>query len=263
MYANLCKTHRECYTLNLMVDMAIPALEIDNLRKTYNGKPAVDGVSLAIKPGEFFGFLGPNGAGKTTTINCITGVGRFSEGTIKVFGIDVNKEYRQARRKVGIAPQEFNVDFFGKVRNILDFMGGYYGMRKPERERRVAELLVRFNLTEHQDKKFNELSGGLKRRLMLARAMVHDPDLLILDEPTAGVDVELRHELWKYLQELNAAGKTILLTSHYLEEVEMLCSRIAIINRGKIAALGDKEEFIKKGDRLEKTYLAITRGESW
>src|SRR3989338_7550473 len=237
------------------------ALEIQDLRKSYAVKIAVDGVSLAIKPGEFFGFLGPNGAGKTTTINCITGVGRFSEGTIKVFGIDVNKEYRQARRKVGIAPQEFNVDFFGKVRNILDFMGGYYWMRKPERERRVAELLVRFNLTEHADKSFNQLSGGLKRRLMLARAMVHDPDLLILDEPTAGVDVELRHELWRHLRELNARGKTILLTSHYLEEVEMLCNRIAIINKGKIAAIGDKSEFTEGGKKLEERYLAITRGE--
>jgi ABC-2 type transport system ATP-binding protein len=239
------------------------ALEIQNLRKSYNGKVAVDGVTLTIKPGEFFGFLGPNGAGKTTTINCITGVGRVTEGTIKVFGIDVVKEYRAARRKVGIAPQEFNVDFFGKVRNILDFMGGYYGMRKAEREKRVEELLTQFNLKEHQNKQFNELSGGLKRRLMLARALVNDPELLILDEPTAGVDVELRHELWKHLKELNARGKTILLTSHYLEEVEMLATRIAIINRGKIAAEGDKAEFIKKGDRLENTYLAITRGEAW
>src|SRR3989344_7619083 len=142
MYANLCKTHRECYTLNLMVDMAIPALEIDNLRKPYNGKPAVDGVSLAIKPGEFFGFLGPNGAGKTTTINCITGVGRFSEGTIKVFGIDVNKEYREARRKVGISPQEFNVDFFGKTRDILNFMAGHYGIPRAVLQEKVEKLLT-------------------------------------------------------------------------------------------------------------------------
>jgi len=237
------------------------ALEIQDLRKSYDGKIAVDGVSLAIKPGEFFGFLGPNGAGKTTTINCITGVGRFTEGTIKVFGIDVNKEYRQARTKVGISPQEFNVDFFGKVRRILDFNGGYYGMRKAEREARVSELLKQFGLEEHADKSFNQLSGGLKRRLMLARAMVHDPDLLILDEPTAGVDVELRHELWRHLRELNARGKTILLTSHYLEEVEMLCNRIAIINKGKIAAIGDKSEFTEGGKKLEERYLAITRGE--
>jgi len=237
------------------------ALQIDNLRKSYDGKLAVDDVSLTIERGEFFGFLGPNGAGKTTTINCVTGIGRFSEGTIKVFGIDVNKDYRLARTKVGISPQEYNVDFFGKVRNIIDFMGGYYGMRKPEREKRVEELLKQFNLKEHENKKFNELSGGLKRRLMLARAMVHDPDLLILDEPTAGVDVELRHELWKHLQALNAKGKTILLTSHYLEEVEMLCSRIAIINKGKIAAIGAKEEFIKGGKKLEHAYLEITKGE--
>ncbi len=239
------------------------ALEIKDLRKIYNGKPAVDGVSLTIEPGEFFGFLGPNGAGKTTTINCIVGIGRFTEGKIKVFGVDVKENYREARRKIGISPQEFNVEIFSTAREIVDYMGGYYGMPKELRRKRVDELMKQFNLEEHADKQFTNLSGGLKRRVLLARAMVHDPDLLILDEPTAGVDVELRHELWEHLKKLNAKGKTILLTSHYLEEVEHLCSRIAIINRGKIAAVGDKAEFIKKGDRLETTYLAITRGEVW
>jgi len=237
------------------------ALEIKNLQKLYGNKLAVDDVSLTIKPGEFFGFLGPNGAGKTTVINCVTGVGRITDGTITVFGIDVQADYRAARRRVGISPQEFNVDFFGKVRNVLDFTAGYYGMRKGERRVRVAELLKQFGLEEHADKSFNQLSGGLKRRLMLARALVHDPDLLILDEPTAGVDVELRHELWRHLRELNAKGKTVLLTSHYLEEVEMLCNRIAIINKGKIAAIGDKSEFTQGGRKLEEKYLAITQGE--
>jgi len=239
------------------------ALEISHLRKGYGGKMAVNDVSFTIKAGEFFGFLGPNGAGKTTTINCITGVGHFTEGTIKVFGIDVNADYRAARRKVGVSPQEFNVDIFSKTAQIIDFMGGYYGMHKQLRQERVRALLKQFNLEEHANKQFMLLSGGLKRRVMLARAMVHDPELLILDEPTAGVDVELRHELWRHLQELNAKGKTILLTSHYLEEVEMLCKKIAIINKGKIAAIGDKEEFIKDGKKLEHAYLSITKGESF
>ena len=141
-------------------------------------------------------------------------------------------------------------------------MAGYYGMRKPEREKRIAELLKQFDLEKHKDKQFKELSGGMKRRVMLARAMVNDPELLILDEPTAGVDVELRHELWKHLRELNARGKTILLTSHYLEEVELLCGRIGIINKGKLVAEGTKDEFIKDGT-LEEKYLSITQGEGW
>lgn len=238
------------------------ALEIKNLKKIYDtGTVAVDGVSLDVAKGEFFGFLGPNGAGKTTTINCITGVARITEGTIKVSGTDVVSEYRKARTKVGISPQEFNIDIFGKVWKLLDYIGGYYGMRKPEREKRVAELLKQFEMEEYRDTAFQHLSGGYKRRVMLARALVHDPDLLILDEPTAGVDVELRHDLWRYLQDLNKAGKTIILTSHYLEEVQRLCNRIGIINKGKIVALGEKGEFTKDGKSLEDRYLEIARQE--
>lgn len=238
------------------------ALEIKNLKKSYNGKTAVDGVSFSIEKGEFYGFLGPNGAGKTTTIKAITGMATLDSGNITVFGIDVVSDYRNARTKVGLAPQEFNVDIFCPTWKILDYMAGYYGMRKPEREKRIAELLKQFDLEKHKDKQFKELSGGMKRRVMLARAMVHDPELLILDEPTAGVDVELRHELWKHLRELNARGKTILLTSHYLEEVEMLCNRIGIINKGRLVAEGTKDEFIKDGT-LEEKYLSITQGEGW
>lgn len=238
------------------------ALEIKNLKKAYKGKLAVDGVSFSIEKGEFYGFLGPNGAGKTTTIKAITGMATLDGGTITVFGIDVVSDYRNARKKVGLAPQEFNVDIFCPAWKILDYMAGYYGMRKPEREKRIAELLKQFDLEKHKDKQFKELSGGMKRRVMLARAMVNDPELLILDEPTAGVDVELRHELWKHLRELNARGKTILLTSHYLEEVELLCGRIGIINKGKLVAEGTKDEFIKDGT-LEEKYLSITQGEGW
>ena len=236
------------------------AIKIENLVKKYDtGTVAVDGISLSIEKGEFFGFLGPNGAGKTTTIHCITGVARITSGTISVFGIDVVKDYRRARTKVGIAPQEFNIDIFGKVGKLLDYIGGYYGMRKPEREKRIAELLEQFNLTQYKDTAFQHLSGGFKRRVILARALVHDPEILILDEPTAGVDVELRHELWRDLKKMNKEGKTIILTSHYLEEVELLCNRIAIINKGKIVEDGSKEYFTRDGKSLEDHYLEITR----
>lgn len=241
--------------------MTEKALEINGLIKRYGANEAVKGISFDINKGEFFGFLGPNGAGKTTTIKCITGIATYQEGTIKTFGIDVTKEYREARKKIGLAPQEFNIDIFAKTRDILWYVAGYYGIPKTERDGRVDEVLKAVELTDHADKTFQALSGGLKRRVILARAMVHDPDLLILDEPTAGVDVEMRHDLWRYLQNMNARGKTILLTSHYLEEVEMLCNRIAIIHRGEIAAIGDKSEFIEGGKKLEQKYLEVTKGE--
>lgn len=234
-------------------------LEVKNLTKRYGDTVAVNDLSLSVKKGEFFGFLGKNGAGKSTTIHTITGIARFNEGTITVSGVDVVKDYRLARTKVGLSPQEFNVDVFMSPRQILYFMGGYYGMPRQERKHRIDELIEQFNLNIHADKEFRTLSGGYKRRVMLARALVHDPDLLILDEPTAGVDVELRHELWKYLEELNKRGKTILLTSHYLEEVELLCSRIGIINAGKLVALGDKKEFTDGGRKLEQAYLELTK----
>ena len=234
------------------------ALEIKNFSKSYGSTVAVNDISFTIEPGEFFGFLGPNGAGKTTTISCITGIGRFSQGKISVFGHDVNKDYRRARARIGLSPQEFNIDFFASVKKILWYVGGFYGMTADKRRQRITELLNQFELTPHADKPFRALSGGLKRRLMIARAMIHDPELLILDEPTAGLDVELRHDLWKYLQMINRAGKTILLTSHYLEEVELLCNRIGIIHQGKIIALGDKSEFTKNG-KLEDLYLSLTK----
>ena len=235
------------------------ALSIKNLVKKYNDNYAVNNISFEIKEGEFFGFLGPNGAGKTTTINSIVGISSFDSGEIKVFGKDVVADYREARKLIGISSQDYNVDIFAPVAKILWYVGGYYGMNREARKKRMAELLGLFELAPHKDKQFRMLSGGLKRRLMLARAMMHDPKLLILDEPTAGVDVELRHELWDYLRRINKQGKTILLTSHYLEEVELLCGRIAIINQGKIVAIGDKADFVGGGDKLEKKYLEITK----
>lgn len=238
------------------------ALEVNNFTKTY-GKGekenvAVRDISFSVEEGEFFGLLGPNGAGKSTTIHAMTGIARVDQGELKVLGTDVVEDYRVARKKVGLAGQEFNIDIFEKVRDLLLFVAGYYGMSKDERKERVEKLLKQFNLVEHAEKKFQELSGGLKRRVMIARALVHDPPLLVLDEPTAGVDVELRHELWQYLRELNKAGKTVILTSHYLEEVELLCERIAIMSRGEIAAIGSKEEFTEGGKKLEEKYFELT-----
>lgn len=234
-------------------------LVITDLVKRYDKKTAVDSISLHIPRGSFYGLLGPNGAGKSTTIHCITGIAQPTSGSITIDGVDVVTEYKLARTKVGLSPQEFNIDIFATPEQLIDFMGGYYGIKKAERAERIEELLTRFDLLEHRQVKFQKLSGGLKRRVMLARALVHTPDLIILDEPTAGVDVEQRYELWKYLKELNAKGKTIILTSHYLEEIQALCNEIAIINNGKIVAEGSKEEFMKDGKSVEQTYLEITK----
>jgi ABC-2 type transport system ATP-binding protein len=235
-------------------------LFIRNLRKVYSrGNVAVDELSLTIAEGDFFGFLGPNGAGKSTTIHCVTGIATPTSGSIEIFGVDVVKDYREARRLVGLCTQEFNVDPFATPRQIVDWMGGYFGMGRQERKRRTDYLMERFELTAHVKKAFRELSGGLKRRVVLARALINDPRLLILDEPTAGVDVELRRVLWSYLQEINAGGNTILLTSHYLEEVERLCRNIAIVNGGRIVRQGTKDAIIGSNPGgLEDAYLAAT-----
>jgi ABC-2 type transport system ATP-binding protein len=238
-------------------------LEIQDLVKEYGSgttkKTAVDHISLSVPKGSFFGLLGPNGAGKSTLIHCVTGISQPTSGTIRIDGVDVVKEYKLARTKVGLSPQEFNVDIFSTPAQLMEYMGGYYGIPKTERMQRIEELIKRFDLEEHRNKKFQQLSGGLKRRAMLGRALVHTPDLLILDEPTAGVDVEQRRDLWAYLQELNASGKTIILTSHYLEEVQYLCKDIAIINNGRIVAEGTKDSFLLGGRTLEDSYLEITR----
>ena len=236
-----------------------PMVVIDNLVKKYGEKTAVNGISLTIERGAFFGLLGPNGAGKSTTIHCMTGIAQPTAGTITIDGLDVVKDYKEARKKVGISAQEFNLDFFAPVEKLIDFMGGYYGIPYAVRKPRTEELIERFELQEHRKMKFQKLSGGLKRRAVLARALIHTPELLILDEPTAGIDVEQRHALWEYLKEMNERGKTIILTSHYLEEIQHLCSEIAIINHGRFVKEGTKEEFLKDGKSVEETYLEITR----
>jgi len=240
-----------------------PILEVKNLVKVYGSgkdeKLAVDNISLNVSRGSFFGLLGPNGAGKSTLIHSVTGVTQPTSGQIFIDGTDVVKDYKVARTKVGLSPQEFNVNIFNTPEQIMDYMGGYYGIPKAVRKERIDSLVERFDLQKHRDVLFQKLSGGLKRRALLGRALVHTPDLLILDEPTAGVDVEQRRDLWAYLKELNEGGKTIILTSHYLEEIQYLCNEIAIINHGKIVAEGTKEEFMKGGKSVEERYLEITR----
>ena len=222
------------------------AVSILHLVKRYGGFVAVDDLSFDVAPGELFGFLGPNGAGKTTTINAIVGLARFQAGSIRVFGADVVTQYRTTRSYIGLSPQDFNFDRYLTVEEILVYQAGYYGIPPPRAKPRAEELLDQFGLADKRRSTYLQLSGGFKRRLALARAMVHSPRLLILDEPTAALDVELRLELWEFLRRINAAGMTILLTSHYLEEVEMLCSRIGIINHGRLVALEDKEALIAK-----------------
>jgi ABC-2 type transport system ATP-binding protein len=229
---------------------------ISYLHKKYKNakKETLSGINLVIPKGQFIGLLGPNGAGKTTLINCLTGVTSQTSGTVSIFGKDTVKEYREARSLVGVSPQEFNIDIFDNVDSILDYQAGYFGIVGKEMKKRREELISQFELGEHREKRFQFLSGGLKRRVVLAKALMHDPEVLILDEPTAGVDVETRQTLWTYLQELHKKGKTIILTSHYLEEVQMLCNRVAMIKEGKIVLDGDMKE-ITKNKTLEAIYL--------
>ena len=243
-----------------MIGAEIPALRVEKLKKTYsNGLLALDGVSLEIKSGRFFGLLGPNGAGKTTLINSIVSLARPDSGRVEVFGRDAFEEFREARRMIGVSPQEMNLDKFLTVEEVLLYHAGYYGVEKVKARERADELLERFGLARKRKDRVNTLSGGMKRRVMFARALMHDPKVLFLDEPTAGVDVELRYSLWEYIRELNHAGLTILLTTHYLEEAEELCEEIALINDGRIAAqdtsTGLKTRYGARN--IEEVYLKV------
>jgi ABC-2 type transport system ATP-binding protein len=240
--------------------VAEQALRIVDLQKRYpTGVEALRGVSIDIEPGAFYGLLGPNGAGKSTLIHCATGLAKPTGGTIEIFGHDAIDRYAEARQAVGLAPQEPNLDWFLTVEETLDYHAGYFGMPRRERRDRTKELLETFSLTEKRDERTRTLSGGMKRRLILARAMMHRPRLLILDEPTAGVDVELRLELWHYVQKINQEGTTILLTTHYLEEAEQLCDKIAFIAEGQIVAEGSSDDLAARFDvaNLEDAYLAL------
>ena len=239
--------------------MSRPWTSTDLAKRYPTGVEALRGVSLEIEPGELFGLLGPNGAGKSTLIHCTTGLAQPTGGSIEVFGHDAIDDYAEARQAVGLAPQEPNIDWFLTVEETLDYHAGYFGMPRRERRERTKELLETFSLTEKRDERTRTLSGGMKRRLILARAMMHRPRLLILDEPTAGVDVELRLELWHYVQKINQEGTTILLTTHYLEEAEQLCDRIAFIAEGQIVAEGTSDELAERFGvaNLEDAYLAL------
>lgn len=221
------------------------AIKIINLFKSYENVKAVNGIDLEIKKGEFYGLLGPNGAGKSTTINSITSLVKPSNGSIEIFGKNIEEDFRFARSKVGIAHQEVSQDWFFPIEQLLYFQAGFYGILRNDSKERIEYLLNKLGLFKHKSKKMRELSGGMKRRLQIAKALVHDPDIIILDEPTAGVDVELRHDLWSYLQELHSEGKTILLTTHYIDEAELLCEKVGIIDKGKLI-VEDSVDNLKK-----------------
>ena len=226
--------------------METPAIDIKGLTKSYGELKALNGVNISIKKGEFFGLLGPNGAGKTTTINILTGLVFKESGSAKVFGKDTIKDFRYTRSKIGIAAQEFSVDWFFPIEKLLFFQAGYYGIKPKDAKPLVDSLLNRLGLSSKRNSRLRHLSGGMKRRFQIAKALVHDPEILILDEPTAGVDVELRRDLWKYLQDLHSIGKTILLTTHYIEEAEILCENVAIIDNGKILKMGAPKELTRE-----------------
>ncbi len=239
---------------------AVPALKVEKLKKTYsNGLLALDGVSLDVEVGRFFGLLGPNGAGKTTLINSVVSLARPDSGRVEVFGRDAFEEFREARRMIGVSPQEINLDKFLTVEETLLYHAGYYGVERKKAEERASEMLERFELTGRREQRVNTLSGGMKRRVLFARALMHDPKILFLDEPTAGVDIELRYKLWEYIRELNRGGLTILLTTHYLEEAEELCEEIALINDGRIAAQGTSAVLKKEYgvSNIEGVYLKV------
>jgi ABC-2 type transport system ATP-binding protein len=242
-----------------------PAIHVERVVKRYGGLEALGEVSLDIAQGEFFGLLGPNGAGKTTLISIIAGLTRATSGTARVLGHDVVREYRNARRALGVVPQELVFDPFFTVRETLRIQSGYYGLR--DNDAWIDEVMEHLDLTGKADTNMRALSGGMKRRVLVAQALVHRPPVIVLDEPTAGVDVELRQALWRFIRQLNRDGHTIVLTTHYLEEAEALCGRIAMLKAGHIVALDTTTNLLHRHsgcyvelriepDRLPETFLA-------
>ncbi len=238
--------------------MSNEAISIQNLSKSYGNLKAIDNLTLSVSEGDFVAFLGPNGAGKTTTIHSITGLCNFNSGSIKIFGHDVVTEYRKTRPLIGLCPQETNLDPFLSIEGVLVYQAGYFGVPKQKAVKKADDLLRFFGLYEKRNQDFRKLSGGMKRRLLLCRALVHDPKILILDEPTAGMDLELKYQIWAYLQKINEEGKTIFLTTHYMEEAEKLSKTIVIVDHGKIVHAGDKESLLKNHS-LEEKFLEMTR----
>ncbi|MDQ7988404.1 MAG: ABC transporter ATP-binding protein [Candidatus Dactylopiibacterium sp.] len=222
----------------------VPAIEVRQATKRFGSLQALGGVDLEIRQGEFFALLGPNGAGKTTLISALAGLQRLSSGSIRVMGHDVVSDYRAARRALGVVPQELVFDPFFSVRELLRIQSGYFGLRRNDDW--VDELLVSLDLASKADTNMRALSGGMKRRVLVAQALVHRPPVIVLDEPTAGVDVELRQTLWQFIRRLNADGHTIVLTTHYLEEAEELCTRIAMLKAGRIVALDSTAGILRR-----------------
>jgi ABC-2 type transport system ATP-binding protein len=243
-------THPQLLMLSFGVQLSMIALQIKDLQKRYKSLQALGGVSLDIEEGEFFGLLGPNGAGKTTLITIAAGLNRADAGQVLVHGHDVVTDYRQARMKLGVVPQELVFDPFFTVRETLRMQSGYFGLKNNDRW--IDEVMENLDLTHKANTNTRALSGGMKRRLLVAQALVHKPPVIILDEPTAGVDVELRKTLWQFIGRLNREGHTIVLTTHYLEEAQSLCHRIAMLKTGKVVALDQTEALIKRisGSRL-------------
>lgn len=223
------------------------ALRIDNLRKQYdNGFEALKGISLDVQQGDFFALLGPNGAGKSSTIGVLCSLVRKTSGTVEIFGFNIDSHFSEAKRNIGVVPQEFNFHMFEKVFDIVVNQAGFFGLPRKQAEINAEKYLKKLGLWDKRDNRARTLSGGMKRRLMIARALVHEPKLLILDEPTAGVDIELRRSMWQFLRDMNAEGVTIILTTHYLEEAESLCRNIAIIDKGTIVQNTSMKKLLKQ-----------------
>jgi ABC-2 type transport system ATP-binding protein len=220
------------------------SIQITNVEKRYGALQALGGVSLTIEEGEFFGLLGPNGAGKTTLISIIAGLNRADSGSVSIHGHDVVSDYREARKRLGVVPQELVFDPFFTVRETLRMQSGYYGLKNNDLW--IDEVMHHLDLTNKADANMRSLSGGMKRRVLVAQALVHKPPVIVLDEPTAGVDVELRQTLWKFVARLNREGHTVVLTTHYLEEAQALCNRIAMLKAGKVVALDSTSALIKR-----------------
>ena len=235
-----------------------PAIRLRALEKRFKAVHALRGVDLDIERGEFFALLGPNGAGKTTLISVLAGLARPTAGSAEVMGFDVLRDYRDARRNLGVVPQELVYDAFFTVREMLRFQSGYYGI--PKNDAWIDELLANLGLADKADAYTRTLSGGMKRRLLVAQALVHKPPVIVLDEPTAGVDVELRQSLWAFIRRLNREGHTILLTTHYLEEAEQLCERVAMLKEGRIVAL-DKTANLLHAEAERRLELHLSGGE--
>lgn len=231
------------------------AVSIVNVVKNFAALRAIDGVSLEIQQGEFFGLLGPNGAGKTTLISCLAGLARADAGTLSVMGHDVCHDYREARRRLGVVPQELVFDPFFSVRETLQIQSGYFGLRRNDDW--IDEILHNLDLTSKAHVNMRRLSGGMKRRVLVAQALVHKPPVIVLDEPTAGVDVELRQGLWQFIRRLNSEGQTIILTTHYLEEAESLCGRVALMKQGRLLALDTTANLMAShaGASLEDVFI--------